>query len=393
MNEVESRRLKILIVTAFQKRNTTVWEEARVLSGFGHHVEVLLPAESEDGKFLEACGIPVHIINIGGSNVARNTFLRKRYFDIVAVPKLRRVFEQFDVVHLNLLRARILGRLANTFKRKPVVVSTVRGPDLDLSRLWLLEMLTNRIDSRTVAISQDVKRYLIEKGLPSSRICVIHNGVDLKAIDSVPHTPHFLHHLTGLSTETPLIGMIAWFYPHVKGHEVFIRAACILHREFPNIHFAIVGGGLFGDDTYLNEMKSLTQQLGLQGIVHFVGQIDHGDIPCVLDSLKMLVVPSVIREGLGMVIVEAMARNVPVIASNIGGIPELLGEGGDCAGILVNPGDPQMIADAVLSLLRNPRMCSSLVQVGRKRVEQYFTAEKMCREYERLFLQLVESDV
>lgn len=387
MTKIKHKGLKILVVKSYHKGNTVVWEEACLLRRFGHHVEVLIPAQSEVSEFLEACGISVHIINIRSSLVTSN-IIKKRCLDVIAIFKLRTLFKKFNVVHLNLQRARILGRLANIFRRGPIIVSTIRGQDLDKFWLWLLERLTNRLDNRTVAISKDVKRYLVEKGLPASRISVIYNGVDLDAIDSVPYTPDFLHSLIGLPSDTPFVGMIARFYPHIKGHDVFIRSAYYLHQKFSDIRFIIIGGSPFGDDTYLRELKALVNQLELQNIIYFVGELHHKDIPRVLDSLKVLVVPSLIREGFGLVITEAMARKVPVIGSDIGGITEVIKNGK--TGLLVKPGSSMELTKALSFILLNPRKAKKMGEAGRKRVEEKFTSEIMAKNYELLYYDLLE---
>jgi len=379
--------LKILVVKSYHKGDTIQWEEACMLKALGHEVEVLVPAWGEVALFLQSRGVPVHIVNIRSSQTTSKT-LKKRYLDLIAICKLRKLFRAFDVVHLHLQRARILGRLANIFRRKPVIISTIHGVDLDSWWLWVLEKLTQRIDNRTVAISRDVKRYLVEKGLPSARVSVIYNGVDVKAMESVPYTPDFLHRLIGLPSNTAFVGMIARFYPHIKGHEIFIRAAQKIHQEFPRAHFVIAGGCPFDDCTYLDKMKNLISELQLGEIVHFLGEIPHVDIPKLLDSLKVLVVPSLIREGFGLVIAEAAAREIPVIGFNIGGIPEVIEDGE--TGLLVPLGDLDALAEAVSFILSNPEEAKKMGATGRKRVEEKFTLEVMARNYESLFYQLVE---
>lgn len=389
MDKLGKKRLKILVVKSYHKGDTVVWEKASGLKKLGHYVEVLIPKKSQVKTFLENQDIPVHIINIRSSMVTSN-FWRKRYLDIVSIFKLRKLFHQFDIVDLNLQRARILGRISNIFRKKPIIISTVHGQDLDVSWIWLMEIFTKKIDNKTVAISKDIKSYLLEKGFPAPKVSVIYNGVNLKAIDSVPYTQDFLYRLIGLKSEIPLVGMIARFYPHIKGHEVFIRSACQVKAKYPHIHFVIIGGAPFEDDNFFIEMRNLTKKLNLEKTVHFIGELPNTDIPKVLDSLKVLVVPSLIREGFGLVIAEAMARKIPVIGSKIGAIPEVIKD--IETGLLVPPKNPEALAKAMIFILSNPQKAKEMGEAGRRRVEKNFTIGIMAHKYEKLFYRLIDNE-
>ena len=156
-----------------------------------------------------------------------------------------------------------------------------------------------------------------------------------------------------------------------------------MKREYNEAVFLIVGEG------YLkNELEQLARDLGIENDVEFVGERE--DIPQILSIMDIFVLPSAL-EGFSNVILEAMATGLPVVATNVGGIPELVVN--KQTGILVPPDEPEELAKAIVDLLRDKNTSREMGKRGRERIEKYFGLEKMLGEYDALYQDLIREKV
>jgi len=374
--------MKILLVKAFPLLSSTA-ELAKGLKNLGHKVEIAVPKIDESGKKMIELGIPVFKVDIRSSLYTDN-FIKKRLIDIKGIIDLANLYKNgnYDIIILNLIRARFLGRVAHLLVKSPRVVSTIRGPDLDTPLTYIMEKSTSWIDDGTVAISKDVRNYVLAKHMKYKNIEVIYNGIDLEELDKIPVKKWYLYDELGIPRNIKLVGMVAWFYPkNVKGHEDFIRAAKIIIKERKDIRFILVGGNPYRQYNYKEQLINLAKELGVEAFVYFLGT--RHDIPNIMDSLTCLVLPSRVREGLGMVLIEAMARRIPTVGTNVGGIPEVIENGK--SGFLVPPGNPSLLAEAILRIVSDPDTVTTMGLLGRERVEKMFTVEVMAKSYERFF--------
>jgi glycosyltransferase involved in cell wall biosynthesis len=160
-----------------------------------------------------------------------------------------------------------------------------------------------------------------------------------------------------------------------KGHEVLIRAAALIAREIPDLVVQLVGAGAMRE-ALLGQIDALR----LTKVVRLLG--DREDVPDVLDRTGIFVLPSR-TEAFPNSVMEAMAMRLPVVASDVGGIPELIEHGRN--GVLVPPGDERALAAAVLDLFRNPARASRLAASARATIEARYSFERMVREFEVLY--------
>jgi len=370
--------------------NGQPWNLAYGLKKIGHEVEILVPEEGEFSELAKKEGIPAHIINIA-SSFRTASILKKRYLDLIALPAFRKLCRNkaFDVIQLNMFRGRILGRLANICPKNSIIVSTIHGLDPlpGPRRGYFLEKMTNWVDNATVAISEDVRRNLIFCKIPVKKIRVIYNGVNLEEIDKKNVDKGYLHRELGLDDATQLVGMIAHFYPDVKGHDIFLEAARLLIESIgkhKKVHFALVGTDFFRGN-YSQLMKDYAVKLGISDSVSFLGM--RNDIFSIIDSFSVLALPSKVREGFGLVLTEAMARKIPVVGSRIGGIPEVIKD--KETGLLVEPNNPNSLSNAIIKILANPDIAKRMGEAGRCRVEEKFSSKVVARNYEALFCELL----
>jgi glycosyltransferase involved in cell wall biosynthesis len=361
-------------------RLSSVGHLATELKRRGHDVHLAVPAEHFDVTRMRALRIPVHMVRFAlprGSRWARAA----GRFGIAA--RLARLFkaESFDVVHLNLAAARLHGRLASLLAHRGTVVSSIRGFEARYER-W-----TNWIDHTTVAVSVAVRRYLAGLGIPERKLVTIPNGLDLEETRRIDEDPTYLHRELGLEPEVPLVGMVAYYRSHeLKGHRVFFEAARIVARERPEVRFVSIGSSLSETGFTKAYFERHARDLGVGDKVFFLGERD--DVLAIMSSLAVHALPS-LREGCPMAVLEAMGRGIPNVVSRVPGMAELIEHGR--SGLLVEPGDPRALADALLFLLRDADAARDMGRSGRLRVESHFTAAQMADRYEALFQRAVEA--
>ncbi|NJM20683.1 MAG: glycosyltransferase family 4 protein [Richelia sp. RM2_1_2] len=233
-----------------------------------------------------------------------------------------------------------------------------------------------------IAVSHQVKDALIAEGFDSHKFHVVHNGtpvntqekIDLKAIRSELNIPE----------DIPVVVHVGRLCKS-KGQHILLKAAVNLHQLGQEAVYLIVGKDLEQDGAYLQYLKHLSQELGINNSVHFLGH--RADIPQLLASSDLLVLPSY-TEGLPLVILEAMAAGLSVIATPVGGIPEVVIH--QETGLLVPIEDVPALADAMLKLLQNPCLRNKMGNRGLEIVNKDFSVENMCREvfdiYEKIGL-------
>lgn len=218
---------------------------------------------------------------------------------------------------------------------------------------------------RIVAVSEAVSRALEAQGADPGRIRVIPGGVDLTpyAADQ-PQVPGVICSLGRLQTE--------------KGFDILLRAMTLLKGE---TRLKLGGEGLLEQ-----ELARLVSDLGLQDAVEMHGFV--ADVPAFLADSGLFVLSSR-SEGLGLVIIEAMAAGRPVVATRVGGVPEVVVDGE--TGLLVPPEDPQALAEAIRRVVRDPALARRLGAAGRRRAQAFFSAERMAEQTAALYRELVPS--
>ena len=212
---------------------------------------------------------------------------------------------------------------------------------------------------------------LVEQGLPKQQVVVIGNGLPPAAfVEAQPALPR----RPGLSR----VGMIARMNARYKNHRAFLHAAARIRGSFPTLEFVVVGDGPLRP-----ELEREAESLGLGHQVHFLG--DRRDIPAVLASLDISVLPSA-SESLSNVILESMAAGVAVVASRVGGNPELVAED---RGVLIAPDDSEALAGAIECLLRDAKLRLKLSRNAKQFVAANFSLEKSRKRYEELYAKLL----
>jgi len=212
------------------------------------------------------------------------------------------------------------------------------------------------------AVSNLVRQHGIEvDGIDASRVQTIYNGLDLA---------DWMAAGSGARLSGECLITTAGNIRHVKGHDVFVRAAALVVQQFPDATFSIAGEVL--EPAYYEELQALVQKLGLSGRFRFAGGVS--DLRGHLSRADVFVLPSR-SEGFSNAIVEAMAAGLPVVATDVGGNAEAVSDG--VTGFIVPSEDPEALAAAILSLTVDPERAKAMGAAGRELAALQFTTEAM----------------
>jgi glycosyltransferase involved in cell wall biosynthesis len=181
----------------------------------------------------------------------------------------------------------------------------------------------------------------------------------------------------------PVVGLVGRISPW-KGQDVLIRAAQLLRDRGVQARYRIIGSAMFGEEAYERELRAMVDAAGLAESIEFAGF--KSNVAAEIAGLDVLVHTSKLPEPFGQVVVEGMAASKPVIATRAGGVIEIVEDG--ISGLLVEPDDAAALANALQRVLSEPALAARLGAMGRRRVERYFTIERVARDVESLYIAL-----
>ncbi len=287
--------------------------------------------------------------------------------------------ERIDVVHTHMDVADFYGALAGRLGGARCVVATKHAPDEFRTRpTWkrypflVLERLAYEMEDAVIVVSEGLASFLEEaERLPRRKMVVIGHGIDgVSGAGPRPETRRAL----GLPPLDPLLGAVGRLSPE-KGHGVLLRALPTILATFHR-----VGVVLVGDGPSRSELEAETRRLGIADRVVFLGQ--RRDVPVVLAALDLFVQPS-LYEGFGISLLEAMAAGLPIVASRVGGIPEVVQDG--ATGLLVPPRDPAALASAVIRLLRDREEAGRLGAAAARRARERYSLRAAAARVDALY--------
>ncbi|HYI67070.1 MAG TPA: glycosyltransferase family 4 protein [Candidatus Limnocylindrales bacterium] len=312
---------------------------------------------------LRALGIPVDVLDATDDEVAvRELAGWLRHNEI-------------DLVHAHMFRAEVIGTRAAVAAGTPVIMATVhssrvRSPE-DIA---LLASLTPRTD-RLIVPSASIEHKVRSEGREGARFAVIPNGVDLERF-ATPVPPCAMRNELGIPREAPLVGVVARLEPE-KGHRHLVEAMPMILEAAPNAWLAIVGEGSEAD-----ALRAQAASLGGRASERIVFTGRRVDVSAITADLTVAALPS-LREAQGISILEAMARRRPVVASAVGGIPEVITDGVD--GLLVPPADPTALAAAIGPLLADPSLRERIGEAGYRTVAERFSIDAQVKRTEVVY--------
>jgi glycosyltransferase involved in cell wall biosynthesis len=273
-----------------------------------------------------------------------------------------------DIVHAHGYKADIYAYLALRGSGIPLVSTchTWYDNNMLVTLYGIADRLVLRHYSAVVAVSNEVKERLLKAGVHKDKIHLVRNGIDLRPFNNAPPS---LRNGT-FSDHAPIVGLVGRLSVE-KGVDIFLHAAARVLRELPSTKFVVVGEG-----PDLDKLESLIDELKIRNSVSMLGRRD--DMPSVYASLDIMVSASR-QEGLPMAILEGMASKLPLIATAVGAVPTVVADGR--TGVLLPPENPELLASAIVTLLRNPAERERLGAAARKLIEDEFSADRMTADY------------
>jgi glycosyltransferase involved in cell wall biosynthesis len=265
-----------------------------------------------------------------------------------------------------------------------ITIASVRDTGVFTSQVKLktvTQKLACQLADCVVANSSAVRDWLISIGIAENHIRVIPNGITLSGRPGRP-TAFPIRRELGIDETAPLVTVISRLNP-AKGVDYFLKAIVTVAQQFPDARFLIVGGSYF-DPAYKPSLEKLSAELGLQNRVAFTGE--RNDVPAILQESNISVLPS-LSEGFSNSLLEAMAAGLPVIATNVGGNPEIVRDGE--TGFLVPARDPKALSEAIGRILRSPELGIRFGQAGYERVARNFSLASTVRQTEELYTHLL----
>lgn len=286
-----------------------------------------------------------------------------------------------DLLHTYLFGFHFFAGLPAWALNVPAIISSRREiSHWQKRRHRVLENLGNFFTDRVICCSMAVERWVLEKeNLHPEKVLTLHNGIDLQ---------HFKRGLTpfggirrefGIPENAQVVGTVANFASE-KGYPILLEAAQTCLKEKENLWFLCVGSGPLEKG-----IKERAKQIPGHERIVFTGS--RRDIPDLLEAMDVFVLASVI-EGFPNVLLEAMAMAKPVVASEVGGIPELVESGVN--GILILPRDKKALAEAILALLEDSEKRVRLATNAQEKIKREFTLDRMLDQYEALYLSVLE---
>jgi glycosyltransferase involved in cell wall biosynthesis len=315
-------------------------------------------------------GVPVVVLGQRSVYDARTLFRLVRYI----------LGKRIDILHTHMQGADILGRVAGFITRRPVV-TTIHGLESDLldtppRRMALLRFTARWMCRRIIVVASYMRREAAAVlGLPLSRVLTIPNGVDIDKFH-----PHAGVDRAAIKRELAggdylLVVTVGRLVPP-KAQDLFIEAARRVAKVLPNARFVIIGDGPLRDD-----LARLIEEAGVADRVFIGGWRD--DIPDVLGASDLFVLSSS-QEGMPVAILEALSAGCPVVATDVGGVSEIVREGE--TGMLVPYGDPDALAGAIVRMLTNPEGAHHMAERGQRMAEQEYSMSAWARKWEALYL-------
>lgn len=338
---------------------------------YEYQAAYLLPWKTALVADLQSAGVPVTCLNHRISGDPRVVY---------RIARLLRS-ERIDILHVHLPYTAVVGRLAARLAGTPRVIYTEHNLQERYRPVTrFLNQVTMGLSDLTIAVSEEVRRSLLTSPLVRNKnVRTILNGVDVDLLVKAASEGGDVRGELGIPADRQIVGVVNVFRVQ-KRLDVWIRAARIVAQTMPDVVFVLVGDGPVRGD-----IEAQARRDGLDRRVYFTG-LRH-DAPRLMAAFDVFMLSSEF-EGLPVAVLEAMALRIPVVATRVGGLPAVIDDG--YSGFLVEPGNPEALADQVTTLLRAPALRQSFADAGAVRVREQFSTARMVRETEDIYRQVLD---
>jgi glycosyltransferase involved in cell wall biosynthesis len=334
---------------------------------------------------LQAEGYPnIELIDAAQEKKAQGHIITcRKWIDLEAVRQTRELIrrENIALVHCHEMKGRLYGLLSVQGTPARLITTNhnwIRS-DFLVTCFESLDAFYIRFFPKIVAVSPEVRQLMRRYLTPDKKMQVIINGIDMQEFQKNQNERDRIREEFNIAPETPLIGAFGRISPE-KGQKYFLAAAAQVLKTFPETKFILVGEGVQGE-----EMRQYSVELGIADRVLFAGF--RPDVAACYSALDIFVLPSLL-EGTPMALLEAMSTELPVIASEVGGVGRIIQNKKN--GLLVPPANPEELASAMLELLRHPEKASIMATNACRTIVEKYSARKMTDAYMNLYSELVQ---
>lgn len=291
--------------------------------------------------------------------------------NLCASSRIARLAKNFgaDLIHTHLSTASLWGGLAGICAGIPTL-----GHVHALNSRFCF-----RFNTMLATCSVGVKRHIIEQGAPAERVRVVYNGIPTGRLDGVLSTAE-ARGMLGLAPDQPVVACVAHLSPK-KGQHILLQAVALLKPRFPPLVCLLVGEGEQDSD-----LRARAAQLGIAEHVRLLGF--RRDAMSVMNAADVVVLPSIAKEGLGLVLVEAALLQKPTVGSNAPGIDEVISDG--TTGLLAVPGNAVDLAEKLARLFDDAAMRQRFGTAGREKALRLFSQEAMIDGFEAVYRELLQ---
>lgn len=290
--------------------------------------------------------------------------------------------EKPDIVQCAMFNAVVHGVIAGMAARVPIIIAEEHSPAF--FKKWyhrLIDRILLKFVNKIIACSEYVKEFMAEnEGISLEKFKVIYNCINVAPFEkkiSLKECTEVKRKLGLTERDYPVIGQIGRLH-EAKGHINLLRALPMILKTYPHAKVLIIGEGPLHD-----MLKQDVAQHRLKESVLFLGQ--RRDLNLCYSILDVLAFPSV-YEGFGITLLEAFYKGIPCVATNVGGIPEVVG---DC-GVLVEPNNPQELAQGIIEIIKDSKKRKQIIVNAKKRVTERFLPEQYVKQLELLYEELSE---
>jgi len=369
------------------------------LQQMGHNVHVVARDKQDSEGTVN--GIKVHYITGVG-----NALTRYWKFARSAAKKIKELNQEigFDIIHANLplvpnfaipsdSAKAIVCAVHSTWKGEALVTKQDNPKELNPNEKAMLRFnyvlrsyekkLMNRSDALIAVSKYTVNELTDLYGINKEKIHVIYNGVDIQKFKFRPNKAE-LRQEFGLETDKKIVLFVGRLY-HRKGLETLLRSIPPVLKEFSNVKFVISGTGFKEKE---ESLKNLAKELQIEDYVTFLGYVADEKLPDLYSASDIFVLPA-IYENFPFAILEAQSSALPVISTNVGGIPEFLEDGKN--GFVIDPRNETELIQKLLTLLQNPELAKKMGEHGRELIEQTLSWDIITNQVIDLYHQLLDT--
>jgi glycosyltransferase involved in cell wall biosynthesis len=384
MHRQLNRILFVITSTRVGGAEKMLFEVAKHLKEEGVAIQVcVLKEKGPYAAKLESFGVPVCSLSIGEAKGIRGVLAC-----LLGLPRLIRVMRGFkpQIVHAFLFRANLLARIAAPLSRVPINVSSIRIIENQRPYYFALDRWTSFLVTRHVAVSQRVKEVTCRRSrIADDQVSVIRNGIQIEEVrgkrtNSAASAAGVAKPVRCFAKNGLVCGTVARLDPQ-KGLSFLLRGFAILAREFPSLQLVFVGEG-----PERSSLECLATELSISNRVRFTGLAANPFV--YLRQMDVFVLPS-LYEGLPNALLEAMSVGIPVVATRVGGVDEVVQD--QETGLLIPPGNSEAIAEAVRFVLTHSDRAEQMAVASRAWICERFSLDRMLKEYDELYESLLQA--